>query len=93
MDSSLISKVEKAMRYSQEKERIRFFEFKVHLNGDNEMHTVGFESGKWSCTCWQFAPRGVCSHTMAMERVLSGMLPDPVHPAHMAAPTLSEQPA
>ena len=93
MDSSLISKVEKAIRYAQEKDRIRFSEFKVQLNGDNELHTITFNNGKWSCTCWYFPSHAVCSHTMAMERVLSGMLPESPKPAVTINPSLSQQPA
>ena len=85
MDSSLISQVEKAVRYSREKERIHFSEFKVKLNGDNEMHFVTFEEGKWSCTCSHFPSHRVCSHTMAMERVLSGMLPEILHHSSQVA--------
>ena len=94
MDSSLISKVEKAIRYAQEKERIHFSEFKVQLNGDNELHTITFLEGVWSCSCWYFPSHHVCSHTMAMERVLNGMLPEAL-PKHTAAfdQSASRQPA
>jgi hypothetical protein len=36
---------------------------------------VQFEGGNWTCDCDFFTTRGVCSHTMALERVLEGMLP------------------
>ena len=75
MDSSLISQVEKAMRYAHEKDRVKFSEFKVQIKGDNELHDVTYRQGAWSCTCRYFQSHGVCSHAMAMERTLSGMLP------------------
>ena len=76
MQSSLIGKIEKAKRYAEEKDRISFTEFKVNFRGDNDSYTTYYIEGKWSCSCPFFAIQGTCSHTMAMERVLSGMLPE-----------------
>ena len=76
MDSSLISQVEKSIRYAHEKDRVRFAEFRVEVKGDNERHEVAFRQGAWTCTCRYFPSHRVCSHTMAMERLLSGMLPE-----------------
>lgn len=74
MDSSMIGKIEKAMRYAQEPDRITFQEFKVHFTGDHKVHLVGYHEGQWSCDCDFFAARGVCSHVMTLERVLRGMV-------------------
>ncbi|HID87151.1 MAG TPA: hypothetical protein EYP55_07195 [Anaerolineae bacterium] len=75
MDSAMIGKIEKAMRYAQEKDRIVFTQFAVTIKGDHGQHAVSYNKGRWSCDCGFFARRGVCSHTMTMERVLRGMLP------------------
>ncbi|MFQ6000871.1 MAG: SWIM zinc finger family protein [Anaerolineae bacterium] len=75
MDSGMIGKIQKSKRYAEERHRIRFDEFKVTLEGDHATHLVSFQGGKWSCDCGFFARRGVCSHTMALERVLREMLP------------------
>lgn len=75
MDSSMISKIEKAKRYAQEPDRIDFNEFKVTFRGDHDTYTVSYKEGKWECGCHFFSLRGVCSHTMAMERILGPMLP------------------
>jgi hypothetical protein len=75
MDSGMIGKIEKAKRYAEQPDRILFQEFKVTVNGDHDNHLVCFSSGQWSCDCGFFAKRGVCSHTMALERVLGVMLP------------------
>ena len=72
--SSLISKVEKARRYAAERDRISFSSFQVSFRGDNNTHTVQYDAGNWKCTCSFFPSHGTCSHTMAMERVLEGML-------------------
>ena len=75
MQSSLIGKIEKAKRYAQETQRISFTELSVKFRGDNDTYTTGFKNGKWSCTCNFFSNWGICSHTMALEKVLSKMLP------------------
>lgn len=76
MDYSMIGKIEKAKRYAEQRDRIRFTTFSVTFDGDNNPHTVTYNNGIWTCDCSFFNSRGVCSHTMAMERILAGMLPD-----------------
>ncbi len=75
MDSGMIGKIQKAKLYAEEPERIRFDQFRVTFEGSNSKHMVAFNEGAWQCTCGFFASRGVCSHTMAMERLLGVMLP------------------
>ena len=76
MDSSMIGKIEKAKRYATEAHRrVVFTRFDVKLEGDNSTYAVAFDAGRWSCGCHYFATHGLCSHTMAMERVLGSMLP------------------
>jgi hypothetical protein len=77
MDYALIGKIEKAKIYSEEPERIHFEGFTVRIDGDHSYHTVNFANAderEWQCDCGFFQTRGYCSHTMAMERVLGGML-------------------
>ena len=76
MDSGMVSKIEKARRYADEKDRVRFSQFEVAFRGDHDGYSVRYDKGVWSCGCRFFAQRGVCSHTMAMERILAGMLPE-----------------
>ncbi len=78
MDYGLMSKIKKAKRYAEERDRIHFESFAVTFNGDNNPHTVRFENGAWHCDCDFFLTRGRCSHTMALEIILEGMLPEPV---------------
>jgi hypothetical protein len=75
MDSGMIGKIEKAKRYAEQRDRIQFESFRATLHGENNPHSVTFEVGHWQCDCDFFALRGVCSHTMALERVLEQMLP------------------
>ncbi|MBC7233084.1 MAG: hypothetical protein H5T68_07590 [Chloroflexi bacterium] len=76
MDSGMVSKIEKARRYAGEKDRVCFLQFAVTFRGDHDTYTVRYDHGLWQCGCHFFAQRGVCSHTMAMERILAGMLPE-----------------
>lgn len=76
MQSDLIGKIEKAKRYAQEKERIKFDELKVTFQGDNTEHTTEFDGQVWHCSCRFFNQWGVCSHTMALEEVLGVMIKD-----------------
>ena len=74
MDSGMISKIEKSRRYAEEPERIAFQEFRATFNGEHGAHQVGYDHGEWSCECSFFQQRGVCCHSMAMERLLEPML-------------------
>ncbi len=75
MQSSLIGKIEKAKRYAQEPERVTFSELSVKFRGENNNYITEYKEGKWHCSCHFFSSWGVCSHTMALERILSNMLP------------------
>ncbi len=76
MQSSIIGKIEKAKRYAEEPDRVKFIEFSANFRGDDSTYVTGFRDGKWHCTCEFFQRWGMCSHTMAMEKVLGEMLPE-----------------
>ena len=78
MDYGMIGKIEKAKRYAEEPERFRFDDFTVRFDGDNNGHIVTCAQGDLQCDCEFFSIRQVCSHTMALERLLHDMLPEPV---------------
>jgi SWIM zinc finger len=78
MDSGMIGKIEKAKRYAEERNRVRFDKFTVTFDGDNNPHTVVFEDATWRCNCEFFLTHSTCSHTMALERILEGMIPETV---------------
>ena len=81
MDYGMIGKIEKAKRYAEERERIRIESFRATFDGDNNPHSVEFNGGMWKCDCDFFLRRGVCSHTMALERDPGRMLPVSVEAA------------
>lgn len=76
MNSGMIAKMEKAHRYTEERDRFRFDGLRVTIQGDNSAHTVGLDSGNWSCDCDFFAHNAACAHTMAVGLMLDGMVPD-----------------
>ena len=79
MQSSLIGKIEKAKRYAQETDRITFSDLSVKFHGENNDYTTEYKDGKWHCSCGFFASWGLCSHTMAMGKILGDMLPEDAH--------------
>ncbi len=83
MQSSLIGKIEKAKRYAEEKDRVKFAEMTVKFRGDNDDYVLTYKQGKWSCSCHYFSSNGICSHTMAMQRMLGEMLPEETLSPHL----------
>ena len=77
MDYGMIGKIEKSKRYAEEPERFSFDDFTIKFDGDNNDHTVTCDHGTLYCDCEFFSVRKVCSHTMALERLLHQMLPSP----------------
>ena len=77
MDYGMIGKIEKAKRYAEERDRrIRFETLKVTFMGENNKHMVTLQNGHWHCNCDFFKTRERCSHTIALEMILEGMLPE-----------------
>jgi hypothetical protein len=77
MDYGMIGKIEKAKRYAQERQRIHLENMQVTFEGDNNPHTVTFEKGEWRCDCDFFKSRSRCSHTIALEMILEGIVTEP----------------
>jgi hypothetical protein len=75
---NVVSDVEKAKRYSEEKDRIHVVNFEASFEGSNSAHEFGYQESLWHCNCDFFKSRNTCCHTMAMERMLQGMLTVPV---------------
>jgi hypothetical protein len=78
MYSSMISKIEKAHRYAREPERIKFETFTASFQGSHDSYTVSLTENGWNCSCHTFETHmvGTCSHIMAIQHILGGMLPD-----------------
>jgi len=78
MDYGMIGKINKAKRYAEQRDRIRFQSLAVTFEGENNPHSVRLDEGVWQCDCDFFQTRGRCSHTMALEIILENMLPESV---------------
>jgi len=78
MDYGMIGKIEKARRYAEQRDRIHIDSLEVTFEGENNPHTVHLQNSIWQCDCDFFQSRGRCSHTMALEIILEGMIPEPV---------------
>jgi len=74
--SSMIGKVEKAMRYAHEPDRVTLRSVTASFAGDNGTHLVSLESDTWHCDCHLFESAGGCSHTLALQKMLDPMLSD-----------------
>lgn len=74
MQSGMIGKIEKAHRYAEERDRFQVQGLRIAVRGDNADHEVSFQDEQWSCGCAFFQGHQTCAHTMAIERVLQGMI-------------------
>ena len=74
MHSSMIGKVEKAMRYAHEPDRVTFEQIRARFTGDNGTHTVSLDADSWRCDCHLFETAGGCVHTLAVQKILYPML-------------------
>ena len=74
MHSGMIGKVEKAMRYAHEPDRVKLSRLEASFAGDNGTHQVRFDADQWKCDCHLFETVGGCSHTLALQKMLDPML-------------------
>ncbi len=85
MQSSLIGKIQKAIRYAEEPERVTVNELRSTFRGGNGNYHVAYSHKQgWSCTCEFSRSWSYCSHTIAMEKLLTPMV------EIAAAPTVEE---
>lgn len=75
MHSSVINKIEKARLYAEEKDRICIQSFSATIKGDHSSHLISLKEDVWTCDCYYFSLQGLCSHTMALQRVLADIIP------------------
>ena len=80
MNSSMIGKIEKAHRYANELDRVRFQSLESTISGDNDVYHVKLTPDGWECSCHTFQSHMLetCSHVMAMQLILGRMLDDDV---------------
>ena len=74
MDSGIIGKVDKAKRYSNETERVNITNLQADFQGEHDTYKVSYNAGGWDCECLFISSRGLCSHTMALQRILNKVI-------------------
>ncbi len=74
MHSSIISRIEKARTYAEEKERVNITTLNATFRGNHSKYDLSLDEAGWHCSCTSFGVRAMCSHTMAVERMLEGMV-------------------
>ena len=84
MSSSYIGKVDKARKYAAEPDRVNIHTFEASFVGNHNTYRVKYHNGDWQCECAFFATRGVCSHIMALQRMLDEMLARQAKPEEAA---------
>lgn len=95
MNSSMIGKIEKAHRYAREPERVRLSCIEAVFDGAHDQYHIHLKDSHWECTCHTFTSHavGTCSHVMALQQMLSAMLPETLRydteSAAVVAPVLS----
>lgn len=80
MNSSMIGKIEKAHRYANEPERVKFTTLDATISGDNDEYHVRLTPDGWECNCHTFQSQvlATCSHVMAMQLLVGRMLAEDV---------------
>ena len=71
---NVVSDVEKSKQYAEETDRITFLSFDANFEGGHNTFHISYDNGTWDCDNPYFQSRGVCSNTMAMEKLLKGMV-------------------
>jgi hypothetical protein len=75
MQSSLIGKIQKANMYAREPERVTISDFSATFRGEHDSYDVSYREARWSCSCHFFPTSGICSHVMAIQKLIGSMLP------------------
>ncbi len=71
---NIVSDVKKSKRYSDETDRITVKAFDCSFEGYNKTHHITYDGGQWTSTASYFQQHGVCSHTIALEKILKGFV-------------------
>jgi len=76
MNSGMIGKIDKALRYASEPERMNIVAFESTFRGSHDNYVVKLDDHGWHCTCHTFAAHALesCPHVMAAQQILAPML-------------------
>jgi hypothetical protein len=80
MQSTIVTKAEKAHRYALEPDRLRITALQATFEAGGGTHVIGLTDGAWTCDCDFFRTSGVCPHVEAASRTLDAHLVEGAKP-------------
>ena len=80
MQSTIVTKAEKAHRYALERDRLQISSIEATFEAGGGSHVIRLADSKWTCDCEFARAYGVCPHAEAASRMLD------VHLAEAAKP-------
>lgn len=80
MQSTIVTKAEKARRYAQERDRLRISALEATFEAGGGNHVLRLGPEGWACDCEFAASHGVCPHAEAASRMLDAHLVEAAKP-------------
>jgi hypothetical protein len=80
MQSTIVTKAEKAHRYAQELDRLRISTLEATFEAGGGQHVLRLGPDGWTCDCEFSTLHGVCPHTEAASRMLDAHLVEAAKP-------------
>jgi hypothetical protein len=80
MQSTIVTKAEKAHRYAQERDRLRITSLEGTFEAGGGTHVLRLADDAWSCDCEFWQAHAVCPHAEAASRMLDTHLPEAAKP-------------
>jgi hypothetical protein len=80
MQSTIVTKAEKAHRYAQERDRLQIRAIEGTFESGGGSHVIRLGEAGWSCDCEFSQAHGVCPHVEAASRMLDDHLLEAAKP-------------
>lgn len=80
MQSTIVTKAEKAHRYAQELDRLQIRALEATFEAGGGSHVLTLADGGWTCDCEFGQAHGVCPHAEAASRMLDKHLAEAAKP-------------
>jgi len=80
MQSTIVTKAEKAHRYAQERDRLQISAIEATFEAGGGTHVIRLGEKGWTCDCEFAVANGVCPHMEAASRMLDVHLTESAKP-------------
>ena len=80
MQSTIVTKAEKAHRYALERDRLRISSLEATFEAGGGSHVIRLTGDRWTCDCEFSQAYGVCPHVEAASRMLDAHLVEAAKP-------------